>query len=113
MNSSRFSVAARLRSSTNCSSSSDMVLKVAASSPISVRLFSLTRCEKSPRAMARLEAVRTSSGLVMRRAAKMLMPTLSRIASQRQQAGGALHLVHSAVGFVARLLHDHRPVQVA
>ena len=31
---------------------------------------------------------------------------------QSQQARRALHLVNAAVGFVAGLLHDHRPVQV-
>ena len=89
-----------------------MVLKVVASSPISVRLFNLTRCEKSPRAMARLEAVRTSSGLVMHARGKNTDANTQQNGHQRQQPGAALHLEYPAVGLVPRLLHDHGPVQI-
>ena len=62
-----------------------MVLKVWASSPISVRLQRLTRWEKSPRARARLDCVRTCNGLVMRRAAKMLTTMLMKHRENGQQ----------------------------
>ena len=59
-----------------------MVLNVVASSPISVRVFRCTRWEKSPRAMARLDCASTCRGLVIRRAEKILRPTLTNTASQ-------------------------------
>src|ERR1019366_8260849 len=73
--------AARFKSSTNCSSSSDMVLNVVASSPISVRDLRCTRWEKSPRAMAWLDSASTCRGLVIRRAEKILRPTHTNTAN--------------------------------
>ncbi len=89
-----------------------MVLKVAASSPISVRV-KLHALREIAASDSRLEAVRTSNGLVMRRAAKMLIPMLKKDRQQCQKPCRALHFEYAAIGFVTRFLHDDGPVQIS
>ncbi len=86
-------------------------MKVWASSPISVRLQRWTRCEKSPRARARLDCVSTLQRIGDAASRKDADHDAQQHGQKRQQAGGALHFVDAAIGFAARLLHDDGPVQ--
>ncbi len=63
--------------------------------------------------MARLDAVRTSSGLVIRRAAKNADADAEQDRQQRQKPRRVLHLENAAISFIARFLNDDRPVQIA
>ena len=62
--------------------------------------------------MAWLESVRTSRGLSDAPGRKDTDEDAERDSDNRQPACVPLHLVHAAVSFVARFLHDNGPVQI-
>jgi hypothetical protein len=110
MNRFLFSSAARFRSWTNCSSSSDMVLNV---SPVR-----RSRCGFHMNALREIAARNRPAGLRqhLQRAgdAPRRENTQSHAHKHRQpcqQASRALHLVDAAIRLFARLLHHDRPIQ--